>query len=216
MHNSSRVMRWRLLIEEFGPELNYLPGEKNVVADCLSRLESDEETESQEHFALDQTEVNEYPLSYKLLMTHQQKDKKLLSKISDPAYALKEYRAAGKTRTLITNNNKICVPDLLQEPLVNWYHEQLCHPGMTRTELTVRQHFTWDGLTTTVKKICSKCHTCLLTKRKKTKYGHLPAKKAEVTPWDTLCIDLIGPYQFKQPKNKMETLWALTMILQYA
>ena len=38
-HNSLRVMRWRLLIEEFGPELIYLPGVKNVVADCLSRLE---------------------------------------------------------------------------------------------------------------------------------------------------------------------------------
>ena len=31
-------MRWRLLIEEFGPVLHYLPGNKNVVADCLSRL----------------------------------------------------------------------------------------------------------------------------------------------------------------------------------
>ena len=38
-HNSARVMRWRLLIEEFGPTLHYLPGNKNVVADCVSCLE---------------------------------------------------------------------------------------------------------------------------------------------------------------------------------
>ena len=63
-HNSSRVMRWRLLIEEFGPKLNYLPGEKNVVADCLSKLDFDDTTEIHEHFSLDQSEVNEYPLSY--------------------------------------------------------------------------------------------------------------------------------------------------------
>ena len=37
-HNSARVMRWRLTIEEFGPELIYLPGDKNIVADSLSRL----------------------------------------------------------------------------------------------------------------------------------------------------------------------------------
>ena len=27
-HNSARVMRWRLLIKEFGPELHYWPGKK--------------------------------------------------------------------------------------------------------------------------------------------------------------------------------------------
>ena len=32
-------MRWRLILEEFGPELKYIKGENNVVADTLSRLE---------------------------------------------------------------------------------------------------------------------------------------------------------------------------------
>ena len=32
-------MRWRLIIEEFGPELQYIKGENNVVANTLSRLE---------------------------------------------------------------------------------------------------------------------------------------------------------------------------------
>jgi hypothetical protein len=31
-------MRWRLIIEEFGPEFNYIKGPKNIVADALSRL----------------------------------------------------------------------------------------------------------------------------------------------------------------------------------
>ena len=37
--NTERVMRWRLIIEEFGPELNYIKGEENIVADALSRLD---------------------------------------------------------------------------------------------------------------------------------------------------------------------------------
>ena len=32
-------MRWRLILEEIGPELKYTKGENNVVADALSRLE---------------------------------------------------------------------------------------------------------------------------------------------------------------------------------
>ena len=37
--NTERVMRWSLILEEFGPELKYIKGENNVVSDALSRLE---------------------------------------------------------------------------------------------------------------------------------------------------------------------------------
>ena len=36
MHNSAQVIRWRLVVEELGPKLLYIPGEKNIVADTLS------------------------------------------------------------------------------------------------------------------------------------------------------------------------------------
>ena len=32
--NTERVMRWRLILEEYGPELCYIKGENNVVADA--------------------------------------------------------------------------------------------------------------------------------------------------------------------------------------
>ena len=32
-------MRWRLILEEFGPEFKYIKRENNAVADALSRLE---------------------------------------------------------------------------------------------------------------------------------------------------------------------------------
>ena len=39
MFNTERVMRRRLILEEFGPELKYIKVENNVVADDLSCLE---------------------------------------------------------------------------------------------------------------------------------------------------------------------------------
>ena len=39
--NTKRVMRWRLILEEFGCQLNYIKGPKNIVADALSRLPTD-------------------------------------------------------------------------------------------------------------------------------------------------------------------------------
>ena len=99
------------------------------------------------------------------------------------------------------------------------YHERLCHPGLTRTEATIRQHFTWKNLRHSVEQVCKKCHTCQLTKKLDPKIGHLPAKQAETNPWDTLCVDLIGPYTIhrkgthKNGKKKKDlTLWCVTMI----
>ena len=43
--NTERVMRWRLILEEFGPGLKYIKGENNVVADALSRLEKSDNQE---------------------------------------------------------------------------------------------------------------------------------------------------------------------------
>jgi hypothetical protein len=43
--NTELVMRWRLVLEEFGPDPQCIKGERNVVADALSPLEIDDEQE---------------------------------------------------------------------------------------------------------------------------------------------------------------------------
>ena len=43
--NSERVMRWRLVFEEFGPDLQYIKVNHNDVADTLSRLKIDDDQE---------------------------------------------------------------------------------------------------------------------------------------------------------------------------
>jgi hypothetical protein len=39
---SDYVLRWLLLLEEYGVSFEYLPGKKNVVADALSCLDVDD------------------------------------------------------------------------------------------------------------------------------------------------------------------------------
>ena len=34
--NTERVMRWRLILKEYGPEIKYIKGPKNIVANALS------------------------------------------------------------------------------------------------------------------------------------------------------------------------------------
>jgi hypothetical protein len=38
--STEQIIRWRLLIEEFGPTFIHIKEEKNVIADALSRLDA--------------------------------------------------------------------------------------------------------------------------------------------------------------------------------
>ena len=226
--NTERVMRWRLILEEFGPELIYIQGDKNIVADALSRLEIAEKEPLKadlftyaEMFALKDKDVPEeaHPTNYKTIMRYQQQDKSLIKLAkSNKNFKLKQFHGAGKKYSLICFNDRIVVPEPLQKRIVEWYHTTLCHPGETRTELTVSQHFYWKNLRKTVHDVCSKCDACQRLKRGKKAYGKLPPKEAEATPWDTLCVDLIGKYQFTPKgggkKYQMTTKSGKTVYLQ--
>ena len=88
----------------------------------------------------------------------------------------------------------------------------LCHSVETCTEHTLRQNFDWKGLHTSVQNVCKKCPTRQRAKKTNQKYGNLPSKKAETNPWETLCVDLIGPYTIpRKGKNPLKCLY-LTII----
>ena len=144
-------MRWRLLIEEFGPELVYLQGKKNIVADALSRLDiSPTNTQepnleqllvsNAECFATDtKLPSTVYPVFLLLIHKLQQEDSSLQDLLkTQTKYILKNFYGGGRSLSLICFNDKNVVPKSLQYRLVQWYHIQLCHPRETRTEATIR------------------------------------------------------------------------------
>ena len=71
--NTERVMRWRLILEEFNPTLTYIKGENNIVADALSRLDITPKSlsplQTAEAFGLEKDDLpsDAFPLSYKTI-----------------------------------------------------------------------------------------------------------------------------------------------------
>ena len=216
--NTERVMRWRLIIEEFGPKLTYIKGENNIVADALSRMRLSEKDFSAEAFAalmaVDDT-PKEFPLSYKRLAREQAQDNILQGRLRNPKekdhYKTKKFTHSDYSYDLVTRDGKIVIPKSMEQEVTEWYHEHLLHPGEKRLELTLRQHFTFIGLGPKVTKVCKACAVCRSLKAQRKKYGKLPPKEPETIPWHTLCIDLIGPYDFGK-KESAVSLHCMTMI----
>jgi RNA recognition motif-containing protein len=107
---TERVMRWRLIIEEYSPELIYVKGETNIVADALSRLDlaTSDTSPSDMHdmqyladnFSLEDDDLpnDAYPLQYKLIAKHQNLQKDLFVKLNKQhdGFHLKSFCGGGR------------------------------------------------------------------------------------------------------------------------
>ena len=184
----------------------------NPVADALSRLHLEPTPQSEsddavlempsgrklaEAFPIEEEDVPTWtlPMSFKLLCKEQINDKELKSKckLKPKECSIDTFLKDSQTNCqLITYQGKICVRKSLQERLAQWYHKLLLHPGETRTHETIAQHFYWPNMQKETHKVCKHCDLCQRTKRltaANSKLGKLPAKQAEITPWETLCVD---------------------------
>ena len=137
MFNTERVMRWRLILEEFGPKLKYIKVENNVVVEALSRLEMSDNQEIlniSEIYGYDEEDLPDsaYPICYHDIAKAQKTDTKVQQKlVSNRDYTLNTFCGGDQNHRLICRNYKICLPMALQKKTVDWYHEMLCHPGET-------------------------------------------------------------------------------------
>jgi RNase H-like domain found in reverse transcriptase len=143
------VIRWRLLIEEFGPTFLHIKGERNVITDALSQLDADfnmtlpikPTNESMAYIFLTEKDIKEtdFPLSPVLISKYQRLDKTLKQKAmstTNQNFSTKKLEGVE----VITYQGKIYIPVQLQQCVVAWYHEYLAHPGESRTEARFDRH----------------------------------------------------------------------------
>ena len=70
----------------------------------------------------------------------------------------------------------------------------------------------WKGMRHTIQSHVKKCHSCQVNKRQRHKYGELPTKLANTTPWEAGCVDLIWTYTLKGKDGTQIDFMCVTMI----
>ncbi|GFH56268.1 hypothetical protein CTEN210_12744 [Chaetoceros tenuissimus] len=235
LSESQRVMRWRMIIEEFSPIIKYIKGEANTVADSLSRLPlmtNEDTTESEEKFETllneiflhDDDDEEGFPLEYTRIRKAQEQDlstKRISAeKIENDKsgrYGVKMY----DNERLMTYRGRIYVPPSLTTPAIQWYHWILQHPGKDKLLRTLQMHCAWPGMQKDIEEYTKACRECQLYKKRTVKYGKLPPKQLPpLQPWNEVAVDLIGPYTIstrqRQVDGKIQNvkliLCAMTMI----
>ena len=107
-----------------------------------------------------------------------------------------------ENESCICNEGRLVIPKPLQRRATMWYHHYLQHPRHTRLEETIKSAINWKGMRNTVQSITKSCKS----------YGHLPSKIVISTPWEALCVDLVGLYTLNGKDRSSIDFMALTMI----
>lgn len=143
-------MRRRLLLEEYSPTFYWIKGEKNIVADSMSRLptvaHSDEAVEAREEVFATDLDVK-FPMAFDNVHKEQQSEinKNKETRKMFRNNKLFKYKNIEGYELLMTKD-KIYVPKKLRQAVLDWYHYYLCHPGATWLSKTIGQNLMWPGM----------------------------------------------------------------------
>ena len=197
---NSKFNRWFLYVLEFNPQFRYLPGKYNTIADGLSRLS--EEEDSQEHRSCSFI-VQNLDLDMTLVREEQERDMevrqlmgKILSndgvsskyEILDGLLYLKPTKEGGCSRLFVPSKLRRRVLELVHS------HRLAGHPGIAKTVRHVSRNFFWPGCRTLVQKFISECPTCQVHKGNPNRPAPLDVYPSQLLPFQMVSMDIVGPF----------------------
>ena len=119
--NTDRVLRWILILEKYGPDIEYIKGEKKIAADETSRLPNNGNQETTHEttyttetmsklYSIKELPEGTFPLSFNLTDRYHREYPFLKKKIKCAEYTKGYFCGGRSTIDLIMYKDKIVIP----------------------------------------------------------------------------------------------------------
>ncbi|KAL7304189.1 hypothetical protein TKK_0003386 [Trichogramma kaykai] len=216
-NTKDKLMRWALLLQEFSFKVEHCPGKDNELPDLLSRNPQEDAPadlgDTDRIYAPEQAppvreeqtpqlnlfEAAKDPMEW---IRHQQQQDAELQAMAESPQVRRRDGLIWKRRPG-TNKWRIIVPVNARDDLLRQHHDAdtAGHPGANETLRQVQRKYTWPGVAKDTRDFVRACTTCKEAKKYRvlphTTSAHRPEK-----PWDTVALDLMGPYPLTADGNK--------------
>lgn len=176
---NSRLLRWALKLQSYDFTLQYRKGKDNILADCLSRIETITLKDGNYNDLIEG--ILKDPVKYKDFMVKGKRVYKHVadsSKLSDKRYEWKYYP-----------------PSQEREGIISTIHEP-AHLGYDKTLNSLKEKFFWPRMAADTKTYCKACVPCKTSKA--TNINSTPPmgsqKKFCDHPWQLITLDYVGPF----------------------
>lgn len=180
--SSPRQIRQLDFISQFSTNIQHIPGEENVTADCLSRID----------------QIRTQIIDYEELAKEQQSCTELKQFLEDGNSSLE----LKKLNVPHTNASVYCdvsgsrirsfIPKTFRRTVVEKIHG-ISHQSIRSTTRTIKERFVWPNMGTDIARLVKKCIPC-----QRSKVGrHIKSPYSPIVPpsgrFEHINVDIIGP-----------------------
>ena len=202
--NNTKIQRWGILFEEFGAVIKYRPGENNVRADMLSRIEGPEVAVidmSSEWVNLDSGKCSEFhvldDIDHDLLIRDQHLEfEEELIKAHEPDSNFMLHNgilySSSRTNRYEPRYPRIVLPSSFRRQVISRCHNESGHAGTVKTMVMVQEGYVWSGMKKEIDRFVRQCGICQVhvPLPDKVEMGNMPIAQ---TPGQIVGLDLVGP-----------------------
>ena len=183
--NSSPPQQRHLdFIAQFTSDLRYVEGEKNVVADCLSRITASVFEEHEAINVLEMAAAQQHDPIIDHIQTSKNSLKLEYKPLPNQGVSILGDMSTGKFRPL--------VPEAFRRKVFDSFHS-LSHPGIKGTQKLISRRYTWPGIKADVKQWCLPCLACQQSKVQRHTMSPLQAFVPPSQKFQHIHIDIVGP-----------------------
>ena len=231
---SAKFERWLERLSRFDYKIEYIKGERNCIADALSRLPRPAATQpptpaisegESPKFKATIAAITSGPISLDSIREHTTADS-LLQQVKEylhNTWPVKkaisaELQAYYNVRNelsmahgcIVRSNHRFVIPVSLQQRILHVAHEG--HPGIVRAKRQLRSTYWWPGLDTQVEEFIKHCLACQDSNKahKISMPPNSPIPKP-TEPWHKVALDISGPFAIAPRHQRF-----VTTIIDYA